>query len=86
MNDGDVVVVYDDLKSLSAARAWWLLTDAGIADVRILDGSLRAWTNAGHPLEQGDVVPAPGNVTLSSGHLPQRRHRRGGRTSPSAGC
>ncbi|MGC5221922.1 sulfurtransferase [Micromonospora sp. DT81.3] len=71
VNDGDVVVVYDDLKSLSAARAWWLLTDAGIADVRILDGSLRAWTNAGHALEQGDAVPAPGSVTLSRGHLPQ---------------
>ena len=71
INDGDTVVVYDDLKSLSAARAWWVLTDAGIADVRILDGSLRAWTAAGLELEEGDVVPAPGSVTLSSGNLAQ---------------
>ncbi len=71
LNDGDTVVVYDDLKSLSAARAWWLLTDAGIADVRILDGSLRAWTILGEPLETGDVVPVAGNITLSSGHLPR---------------
>lgn len=71
LNDGETVVVYDDLKSLSAARAWWLLTDAGVADVRILDGSLRAWTDAARPLETGDVVPEPGFVTLSHGHLPQ---------------
>ncbi|WP_100811563.1 sulfurtransferase [Microbacterium sp. BR1] len=71
IDDGDTVVVYDDLKSLSAARAWWVLTDGGIVDVRILDGSLRAWTAAGLPLEAGDVVPAPGSVTLSAGHLAQ---------------
>ncbi len=71
INDGDTVVVYDDLKSLSAARAWWVLADAGIADVRILDGSLRAWTTAGLPLEEGEVVPAPGTVTLAAGRLAQ---------------
>lgn len=71
INDGDTVVVYDDLKSLSAARAWWVLTDAGLADVRILDGALRAWTAAGLPLEEGDVVPVPGSVALSTGRLAQ---------------
>lgn len=71
INDGDTVVVYDDLMSLSAARAWWVLTDAGIADVRILDGSLRAWTAAGLPLDEGDVVPAPGSLTLAAGRLAQ---------------
>ncbi|TDN91899.1 sulfurtransferase [Microbacterium sp. BK668] len=71
LNDGETVVVYDDLKSLSAARAWWLLTDAGVEDVRILDGSLRAWTASGRPLETGDVVPAPGGVSLSRGRLAQ---------------
>ncbi|MGQ7381089.1 sulfurtransferase, partial [Streptococcus suis] len=25
IDDGDTVVVYDDLKNLSSARAWWLL-------------------------------------------------------------
>ncbi|MFT4050762.1 MAG: sulfurtransferase [Microbacterium sp.] len=69
IDDGDTVVVYDDLKSLSAARAWWLLTDAGVADVRILDGSLRGWSAAGYPLEEGTVVPAPGSVTLRPGQL-----------------
>lgn len=67
---GDTVVVYDDLKNLSSARAWWLLRYAGIADVRVLDGSLRAWTDAGHPLETGDVTVDPGNVQLEYGWLP----------------
>ena len=71
IDEGDTVVVYDDLASLSAARAWWVLTDAGIADVRILDGALSAWSRAGYPLEAGDVVPDPGAVVLSAGHLPQ---------------
>ncbi|MET0352823.1 MAG: rhodanese-like domain-containing protein, partial [Plantibacter flavus] len=70
VDDGDVVVVYDDLKSLSAARAWWMLRNAGIADVRILDGAFRAWTDAGLPVERGEVVPEPGTVTLTSGVLP----------------
>ena len=71
VDDGDTVVVYDDLKSLSAARAWWVLTDAGIADVRILDGSLRSWKSSGFALETGEVTPAPGDVTLSAGALPR---------------
>ncbi|GAA5030966.1 sulfurtransferase [Microbacterium fluvii] len=71
IDPGDTVVVYDDLKSLSAARAWWLLTDAGLPDVRILDGSLRAWTSSGRPLEEGAVVAEPGSVVLRSGFLPR---------------
>lgn len=70
IDDGDSVVVYDDLKNLSAARAWWLLRFAGLADVRLLDGALRGWIAAGHPVEAGDVVAEPGTVTLSYGHLP----------------
>lgn len=67
---GDAVVVYDDLKSLSAARAWWLLRYAGIDDVRLLDGGLRAWTAAGLPLEAGEApAPAAGSATLSYGAL-----------------
>jgi thiosulfate/3-mercaptopyruvate sulfurtransferase len=70
IDDGDTVVVYDDLKNLSSARAWWLLRYAGLVDVRVLDGSLRAWTGSGRQLESGDVTPKPGTVTLHYGHLP----------------
>lgn len=70
INDGDAVVVYDDLKNLSAARAWWLLRYAGLADVRFLDGALRGWVEAGQEVESGEVTTKPGTVELSYGHLP----------------
>lgn len=71
IDPGDTVVVYDDLKNLSSARAWWLLRYAGVADVRLLDGALRAWTDAGLALEEGDAeTPAPGSISLAYGALP----------------
>ena len=53
LHDGDTVIVTDDVGNQSAARAWWLLRHAGVADVRMLDGALAAWRAAGHPLETG---------------------------------
>lgn len=67
---GSRVVVYDQAGGLAAARAWWLLRYYGVADVRILDGGLPAWVAAGHPLEVGEVEPAPGDVVLAPGNLP----------------
>jgi thiosulfate/3-mercaptopyruvate sulfurtransferase len=62
------VVVYDAANSLAASRLWWLLTDAGHGDVRVLDGGLAAWIAAGLPTESGwpqaalagDFVAHPG--------------------------
>lgn len=64
VHDGDTIVAYDDWSSLSAARAWWMLRGAGIADVRVLDGGVRGWAAAGLPLDTGDVRPDAGDVTL----------------------
>ncbi len=58
------VVVYDDWNRAGSARAWWVLTAAGLANVRILDGGLPAWRSAGHRLDTGEATPAPGNVTV----------------------
>jgi thiosulfate/3-mercaptopyruvate sulfurtransferase len=70
VHDGDPVVVYDDAGGLAAARAWWLLRWGGLADVRLLDGGLAAWSRAGGRLDTGEVVPEPGDVTLPGGGMP----------------
>lgn len=64
LDDGDTVVAYDEVNGMAAARAWWLLRRGGVS-VRVLDGGLAAWREAGLPLETGDVVPEPGTVTLT---------------------
>lgn len=69
LRQGDAVVVYDDASGTSAARAWWLLRHAGIADVRVLDGGLAAWVEAGGAVEQNMTAPAPGDITLHYGSL-----------------
>ncbi len=69
IDDGDSVVVYDDSFGQAAARAWWMLRDAGLDDVRILDGGLAAWRRQGLPLEGGVTAPAPGGAHLGSGAL-----------------
>ncbi|MFJ5698088.1 sulfurtransferase [Arthrobacter sp. NPDC093139] len=67
---GDVVVAYDDAGNTSAARAWWMLRNAGFRSVCLLDGGLAAWRRAGLPLRGGQEEPAPGDVTLTDGAMP----------------
>lgn len=59
------VVVYDGYKGLMAARAWWILTWAGVPNVRILDGGMPAWEREGLP-----VVGGPGNLPISGNMRP----------------
>jgi len=66
---GVPVVVYDTVGGMSAARAWWLLRWAGVADVRLLDGGLAAWLAAGGQLDVGEVTARPGDVVLETGAL-----------------
>ncbi|WKG06361.1 sulfurtransferase [Mycolicibacterium sp. HK-90] len=61
---GVPTVVYDDWNRAGSARAWWVLTAAGIDDVRILDGGLAAWSAAGADLQSGPITPVPGDVDV----------------------
>lgn len=64
------VVVYDGVGGTSAARAWWLLRYFGVERVRLLDGGLDAWREAGYALEVGSVLPEPGDVVVRPGGMP----------------
>ena len=67
---GDVVVAYDDSGNLAAARLWWMLRNAGLAEVYLLDGGLAAWRDAGFAVESGERQAEPGDVVLADGALP----------------
>lgn len=69
MRTGVPTVVYDDWNRAGSARALWVLTAAGIPDVRILDGGLAAWTAAGGDLDTGDVTPESGDVAVAYADL-----------------
>ncbi len=64
VRDGVPTVVYDDWNRAGSARAWWVLTAAGVEGVRILDGGLAAWTAAGGELETGSPATKPGDVSV----------------------
>lgn len=53
------LVIYDEGSLFSAPRVWWMLRIAGIQRVSLLAGGLAAWEQAGLPLSQGPVGPAP---------------------------
>ncbi len=57
-----------------AARGWWVLRWAGLRNVRILDGGLKAWASQGGALAQGEHVPAPRpsseRLVLTPGNMP----------------
>ncbi|WP_180903684.1 sulfurtransferase [Nonomuraea indica] len=70
VDDGRPVVVYDDAGSTTAARAWWTLRYFGHQDVRVLDGGLPAWVEAGLPTDKDPVEVAPGDFTARPGGMP----------------
>jgi len=56
--EDSLVVAYDAATSQAAARLWWLLTDAGHHQVRVLNGGLAAWIAAGLPTVSGPSAPS----------------------------
>ncbi len=59
--DGTRVVGYDDVGGWVAARLWWMLDNLGFGrrgdpteSIRVLDGGIQAWVEAGHPLTSGE--------------------------------
>lgn len=51
ISNDDNVIVYDRAGiAMAASRAWWMFRVFGHDRVRVLDGGLPAWVNAGFPL------------------------------------
>jgi thiosulfate/3-mercaptopyruvate sulfurtransferase len=59
IGDTMTIVIYEQEGVFSAPRAWWMLRTFGAQHVYVLDGGLRAWTEAGLRTESGPVHRAP---------------------------
>lgn len=59
LSEADTIVVYETGPMFSAPRAWWMLRTFGVRDVRVLNGGLPAWLEAGGETVSGDATPAP---------------------------
>jgi thiosulfate/3-mercaptopyruvate sulfurtransferase len=70
VSGGRPVVAYDQGDNVGAARAWWTLGYFGQPDVRVLDGGIRAWTEAGLPFSTEQPDPAPGDFEAHPGGRP----------------
>lgn len=85
---GTTVVLYGRRHCLAAARAAHLMLYAGVADVRLLDGGLRAWQAAALPCEAGPPAdsaavrsfgaPFPGRPELLASTADVMRHMAAG--------
>jgi len=53
ISNDNLVVLYSSSHLMWATRAWWLLRYAGHTNVKVLNGNLAAWLDAGLPVESG---------------------------------
>ena len=66
VSEDDEIVVYDEPGSFAAERAWWVLRWVGLR-VRVLDGGLPAWVEAGRPRVGRPAPPPPTTLVLTPG-------------------
>ncbi|MGW3950987.1 sulfurtransferase [Streptomyces sp. NPDC004752] len=83
VDDGSTVVVHTRQNLAVAARAWWILRWAGVADVRCLNGGFAAWQAFGGPLDVQDPPPAAGTAVVRPGSLPVLTAEDAGRLAAS---
>jgi thiosulfate/3-mercaptopyruvate sulfurtransferase len=68
VGDNMTIVVYEQEGVFSAPRAWWTFRTFGAQHVHILDGGLRAWTEANLPTESGPIHRAPATFHAIKNH------------------
>jgi thiosulfate/3-mercaptopyruvate sulfurtransferase len=59
MGPDSKVVVYDDDRTRTAARVWWILRYWGVNDVRLLNGGWAGWKAGDYPTENTEPAAAP---------------------------
>jgi thiosulfate/3-mercaptopyruvate sulfurtransferase len=64
VNNGDLIVIYDDRADYDAARMWWILTMYGYDDVRLLDGGIIRWKGLGKEMTSSTPDLAEGDFTF----------------------
>ena len=70
LNNDDLIVIYDNSGTLAAPRAWWMLKAMGHNNVRVLNGGLPAWIDAGFPVV--DTLVQPKELGDFSGKLDEK--------------
>jgi thiosulfate/3-mercaptopyruvate sulfurtransferase len=68
IDDRMTICIYEQEGVFSAPRAWWMLRTFGAREVYILDGGLRAWTEAGLSTSAGAAHHAPANFKATLDH------------------
>jgi thiosulfate/3-mercaptopyruvate sulfurtransferase len=68
VGDNMTIVVYEQEGVFSAPRAWWTFRTFGAQHVHILDGGLRAWTEANLPTESGPIHRAQATFHATKNH------------------
>ncbi len=63
LGSDSVIVAYDGLGLMSAARVWWMFRVFGHDAVAVLDGGLPKWIKEGRPVESGEAAPRPARFT-----------------------
>ena len=71
LSHGRTVVLYDRDRGLTAARGWWVLKWAGLADVRVLDGGLPRWLAEGLPVSRQPASIPSSSIDLTPGNMPE---------------
>ena len=65
ISNDNLVVLYSSSHLMWATRAWWLLRYAGHTNVKVLNGNLAAWLDAGLPVESGTKAYAAATFSPS---------------------
>ena len=69
VNNGDLIVIYDDRADYDASRMWWILTMYGYDNVKLLDGGIIRWKGLGYETTGSTPDLPKGNFTFDKDEM-----------------